>query len=53
MFFSKFASAIVGPYDPVVAHSISDSIDWEVELAVIIGSKAFHVKKENALNHVS
>lgn len=52
MFFSKYASAIVGPYDSVTAHSISDQIDWEVELAVIIGSKAFHVKKENALDHI-
>lgn len=52
MFFSKFASALVGPFDSVIAHSISDQIDWEVELAVIIGAKAFHVKKEDALNYV-
>lgn len=27
-------------------------LDWEVELAVIIGKEAKHVKKENALDHV-
>lgn len=52
MFFSKFASALVGPFDPVIAHSISDQIDWEVELVVVMGEKAFHVKKENALDYV-
>lgn len=52
MFFSKFASTLVGPFDSVIAHKISDQIDWEVELAVIIGAKARHVKKENALDYV-
>lgn len=53
MFFSKYASALVGPYDPVIAHKISDQIDWEVELAVVISKKSFHVKKENAFDHVN
>ena len=52
MFFSKFASTLVGPTGNVIAHKISDQIDWEVELAVIIGTKASHVKKENAFDYV-
>jgi len=52
MFFSKYASTLVGPTGNVIAHKISDQIDWEVELAVIIGAKAFHVKKENAFDYV-
>ena len=52
MFFSKFASTLVGPTGNVIAHKISNEIDWEVELAVIIGAKASHVKKENALDYV-
>jgi 2-keto-4-pentenoate hydratase/2-oxohepta-3-ene-1,7-dioic acid hydratase in catechol pathway len=52
MFFSKYASALVGPYDNVIAHKISDQIDWEVELAVVIGKKAFHVSKQSALDYV-
>lgn len=52
MFFSKYASTLVGPTGNVIAHKISDQIDWEVELAVIIGAKASHVKKENAFDYV-
>lgn len=52
MFFSKFASTIVGPTGNVIAHKISSQIDWEVELAVIIGAKASHVPKENAFDYV-
>ncbi|ETN62292.1 fumarylacetoacetate hydrolase [Anopheles darlingi] len=52
MFFSKYATTIVGPYDDVIAHRISDQIDWEVELAVIIGKKAKSVSKANAMEHV-
>lgn len=52
MFFSKYATAIVGPYDGVIAHSISTQIDWEVELAVIIGKTAKHVNKAQAMDYV-
>lgn len=52
MLFSKYASTLVGPTGNVIAHKISDQIDWEVELAVIIGAKASHVKKENAFDYV-
>jgi 2-keto-4-pentenoate hydratase/2-oxohepta-3-ene-1,7-dioic acid hydratase in catechol pathway len=49
---SKFASTLVGPNGNIIAHKISEKIDWEVELAVIIGKKAKHVKKSNAFDHV-
>jgi len=52
MFFSKFCNTLVGPTGNVIAHKISDQIDWEVELAVIIGAKASHVKKEKAFDYV-
>ncbi|XP_053684953.1 fumarylacetoacetate hydrolase domain-containing protein 2 [Sabethes cyaneus] len=52
MFFSKYASTIVGPYDGVTAHRITDQIDWEVELAVIIGKEARHVTRANAMDCV-
>lgn len=52
MFFSKYASTIVGPFDGVVAHKITDQIDWEVELAVVIGKEAKRVSKANALDYV-
>ncbi|XP_040126666.2 fumarylacetoacetate hydrolase domain-containing protein 2 isoform X2 [Ictidomys tridecemlineatus] len=42
--FSKFASSIVGPYDAVVLPPESQEVDWEVELAVVIGKKGKHIK---------
>ncbi|XP_063993205.1 fumarylacetoacetate hydrolase domain-containing protein 2A isoform X1 [Diachasmimorpha longicaudata] len=38
--FSKFASNIVGPTDNVVLPSISEKVDWEAELAIVIGKVA-------------
>lgn len=52
MYFSKYASSLVGPMDNVIAHKITNKIDWEVELAVIIGKEAKHVSKENAMDYV-
>lgn len=52
MMFSKYASTLVGPTGDVIAHKCSDQIDWEVELAVIIGKKASHVKKADAFDYV-
>ncbi|XP_063551640.1 oxaloacetate tautomerase FAHD2B, mitochondrial isoform X4 [Gorilla gorilla gorilla] len=42
--FSKFASSIVGPYDEVVLPPQSQEVDWEVELAVVMGKKGKHIK---------
>lgn len=52
MFFNKFSTSIVGPTGDIIAHSISNKLDWEVELAVVIGKKAFKVKKENAYDYI-
>jgi acylpyruvate hydrolase len=34
---------MIGPYDPITLPSASDNVDWEVELALIIGRPARHV----------
>lgn len=52
MFFTKFASCIVGPTDDIIAHKITNQIDWEVELAVVIGKEAKHVPREKAMDYV-
>lgn len=52
MFFSKFASALTGPNDPVIAQAISSEIDWEVELAVVIGKGGKKIPQEKAFDHV-
>lgn len=35
--FAKFAEALIGPYDELVLPAESDAVDWEAELAVVIG----------------
>ncbi len=51
--FMKATSAIVGPNDPIIIPRTSEKTDWEVELAVIIGTKAKYVSEDDALNHVA
>ncbi len=51
--FSKPATTIIGPGDAIRHDAkITQQLDWEVELAVIIGRTAKQVPKENALEHV-
>jgi 2,4-diketo-3-deoxy-L-fuconate hydrolase len=51
--FNKAPSCIVGPNDDVVIPKSSVKTDWEVELAIVIGSRASYVAENDALNHVA
>ena len=51
--FMKATSAIIGPNDAVVMPRGSNATDWEIELGVVIGTKAKYVSEEDALNHVA
>jgi 2-keto-4-pentenoate hydratase/2-oxohepta-3-ene-1,7-dioic acid hydratase in catechol pathway len=51
--FMKATSAICGPNDPILIPRGSEKTDWEVELAVVIGTKAKYVSEAEALNHVA
>ncbi len=51
--FMKATSAICGPNDPIIVPRGSEKTDWEVELAVIIGTKAKYVSEAEALNYVA
>jgi len=51
--FMKPTSALVGPNDAVVLPQGSVKTDWEVELGVVIGSKARYVSEADALKHVA
>jgi 2-keto-4-pentenoate hydratase/2-oxohepta-3-ene-1,7-dioic acid hydratase in catechol pathway len=48
LWFNKQVSCITGPYDPVVKPEICDELDYEVELAVIIGKRCKNVVVEHA-----
>ncbi|KAG5895712.1 hypothetical protein JTB14_021404 [Gonioctena quinquepunctata] len=52
MIFSKFSSCIVGPYNNVQLPPITNSLDWEVELAVVIGKKAKAIRKDQVNDYV-
>ncbi len=51
--FFKSTTAIVGPDDDVIVPRGSTKLDWEVELAVVIGRTARHVPRERALSFVA
>jgi 2-keto-4-pentenoate hydratase/2-oxohepta-3-ene-1,7-dioic acid hydratase in catechol pathway len=51
--FFKATSAIVGPNDDVIIPKNGAKVDWEVELAVVIGRGAAYVERERALEHVA
>ena len=42
-----------GANDPIILPKGSEKTDWEVELGVVIGSRAHHVEEGEALNHVA
>lgn len=51
--FFKATSSIIGPNDEVIIPKDSQKTDWEVELAVVIGKKASHVREEDAMNYIA
>jgi 2-keto-4-pentenoate hydratase/2-oxohepta-3-ene-1,7-dioic acid hydratase in catechol pathway len=51
--FMKATTCIQGPNDPVMLPKGSKKTDWEVELGVVIGSKARYVSQKEALNFVA
>jgi 2-keto-4-pentenoate hydratase/2-oxohepta-3-ene-1,7-dioic acid hydratase in catechol pathway len=51
--FLKATTCISGPYDDIVQPKGSTKLDWEVELGVVIGTKAQYVSEKDALSHVA
>ena len=51
--FLKAPSCLCGPNDDVIQPKYSTKMDWEVELGIVIGSKAQYVSVEDALTHVA
>jgi 2-keto-4-pentenoate hydratase/2-oxohepta-3-ene-1,7-dioic acid hydratase in catechol pathway len=51
--FAKFPSSVIGPGQAITwSKSITNQVDWEVELGIVIGKKARNVTEEDALKHV-
>jgi len=51
--FVRFASSFVGHDAPMVKPRVSDKFDFEGELAVVIGKRARHVSRDDALEHIA
>jgi 2-keto-4-pentenoate hydratase/2-oxohepta-3-ene-1,7-dioic acid hydratase in catechol pathway len=51
--FSKFRNSLCGAHDPIVLPRTSAEVDFEGELAVVIGRRAKHVAAADALDHVA
>ena len=52
--FAKYPEALIGPFDDIVlpAHA-GENVDWEAELAVVIGKKASRVSEANANDYIA
>lgn len=52
--FAKFTSSIIGPGEPIRwDRSVTDAVDFEAELAVVIGRTARNVDRSEALDHIA
>ncbi|HDL41465.1 MAG TPA: FAA hydrolase family protein [Actinobacteria bacterium] len=51
-FFSKLPSSIIGPGEPIMIPLATSQIDWEVEVAAIIGTQAKNVTESEAEDHI-
>lgn len=51
--FMKSTTAIIGPDDDIIIPRDSKKTDWEVELAIVIGSKASYVEEADAMNYIA
>lgn len=51
--FTKATSAICGPDDDIIQPLNSDKLDWEVELAIVIGKHTSYVSEEEAADHIA
>ena len=52
IFFMKATSCISGPNDNILIPKNSKKLDWEVEIAFVIGKEAKYIKESEALNYI-
>ncbi len=51
--FAKFAEALIGARDPIVLPAVSTMVDWEAELAVVIGRPVRHADRQHARDAIA
>ena len=53
LIFCKTPNALNGPFDPIILPKSSGQIDWEVELAIIIGKQGKRIRKTEAWDYIA
>jgi 2-keto-4-pentenoate hydratase/2-oxohepta-3-ene-1,7-dioic acid hydratase in catechol pathway len=51
--FNKFPTAVIGPEEPIRLPSVSQKVDFEAELVVVIGRRGRNIPREQALDYVA
>jgi 2-keto-4-pentenoate hydratase/2-oxohepta-3-ene-1,7-dioic acid hydratase in catechol pathway len=51
--FMRYPDSLVGANQPILMPSVSNALDWEAELAVIIGKPGRYIKESEAMSHVA
>ncbi len=52
-FFSKLSSCVIGPGEPILCPKVSDKVDYEGELAFVIGRRGRHIPLERAREYIA
>lgn len=52
-FFPKFDNSLIGAFEDIPLPAFSDTVDWEAELTIVIGSPARRVSKQDAFQHIA
>lgn len=53
LIFCKTPNTLNGPFDPIILPKSSGQIDWEVELAIIIGKEGKRISRVKALDYIA
>ena len=51
--FLKSPSAVIGPYDPIVYPKFTKELDYELEVAIVIGRRGKYIQKERAYEYIA
>jgi acylpyruvate hydrolase len=51
--FAKYQESLIGPNDDLALPQESDTVDWEAELAVVIGKKGRRISEADAKDHIA
>jgi 2,4-didehydro-3-deoxy-L-rhamnonate hydrolase len=51
--FAKFASSVVGPYDPIVIPPAFDKVDYEAEVVIVMGATGRNISEHDAWSYVA